>query len=72
MLIELKNERNIENINKETNQNHWKSICEICINSSEQYKPPRIKPGIVYNEEINILSNHQKNLRLQIEKEKNE
>ena len=65
-------ERNIENINEETNQNHWKSICDICINSSEKFKPPRIKPGIAYNEEINILSNHQINLRLRIEKEKNE
>ena len=62
-------ERNIGNINKETNQDHWKSLC---INSSEQFKPPRIKPGLAYNEEINILSNHQKNLRLRIEKEKNE
>ena len=37
-----------------------------------KFKPPRIEPGIAYNEEINILSNHQKNLRLRKEKEKNE
>ena len=53
-------ERNIENINKDTDQNHWKSICDICINNSEKLKPPKIKPRIVHNEEINILSNHQK------------
>ena len=57
-------ERNMENINKDTNQFHWKSICDICIDSSEKFKPPRIKPGIAYNEKINVLSNHQKKLKI--------
>ena len=57
-------ERNIESINKDTNQNHWNSICDICINRSEKLKPLRIKPGIVHNEEKNILSNHQKNCKI--------
>jgi hypothetical protein len=60
----------LKTINPSNNQLYWTSICDSCIESSEELKPKYVK-NHKYNSDIDILSEHQKNLRLKIETEKN-
>ena len=62
-----------QNIKKQLNvidhsstQHHWDSLCKVCIDSAENIKPPKYK-NKPSNPKIELLSNKQKNIRLQIE-----
>ena len=66
--------KHIEEISKSnSNQNKWNAICKICIEASENLKPPKAKCNNKKDnkEEIEILSEYQKGLKSIIEKETN-
>ena len=66
--------KHIEEISKSnSNQNKWNTIFKICIEASENLKPPKAKCNNKKdnNEEIEELSTYQKDLRLLIEKQTN-
>ena len=62
--------KGIASISKGTNQDRWNSICKLCINSSERVKLETFRNKNKLSDQIETLSNHQKNLRLRIQVEK--
>lgn len=58
-------EQNLQKLDVSTNQNTWSSLCDICIKASESLKPKRSKYAHP-NSNIEILSEHQKQLRVRI------